>query len=167
MGFHDRKTAGPAPRKMVCVLTGALAAILAGCGERDIRQGLPLYAAKGKVLLADGKPLTAGRVVFVSAKPSITAVAKIEGDGGFAFKAASRDGLPAAEYKIRIESGASTASKGSGGKLVSSLPFATDYLDEDYSGLKATVTTDENNNNFELKLGTKSPTESTQRRGGK
>ena len=139
--------------------------VVTGCGES---QGTSkLYPVKGKVLLADGKPLTSGRVAFVSTKPSITAVANIESDGGFAFKAASGDGLPEAEYKVRIEAGTASVTKGAGGKLKGSLPFATEYLDEDYSGLKAIVTTDESKNNFELKLGTKSPTESTQSRGGK
>jgi hypothetical protein len=146
-------------------LTGLVVLVLAGCAERRPLEGLPLYAAKGKVLLADGKPLTGGRVIFVSTKPSVTAAATIDGDGGFAFTGAAGDGLPEAEYKVRIEPGLSVAPKGS--KSKSTLPFATTYLDEDYSDLKATVTTDASKNTFEFKLGTKSSTESTPRRGGK
>jgi hypothetical protein len=146
-------------------LSASIAVVLAGCGGSYSAPNL--YPAKGKVLLADGKPLTAGRVVFVSNKPSITAAANIEGDGGFAFKAASGDGLPEAEYKVRIESGASGGSKRPGGRLKTNLPFATEYLDEDYSDLKAIVTTDESKNNFELKLAAKSPSDSTQRRSGR
>jgi hypothetical protein len=164
MSFFDRVSARPIMRRFGWLMS-VVVLVMAGCGESH--STLKLYPVKGKVLLADGKPLTSGRVVFVSAKPSITSVANIDSDGAFAFKAASGDGLPEAEYKIRIEAGAPTATKGSGGKLNSSLPFATEYLDEDYSGLKATVTTDESKNNFELKLGAKSPTESTQRRGGR
>jgi hypothetical protein len=164
MRFFDRVTAEPIQRRLAW-LTSVVVVFMAGCGESH--STLKLYPVKGKVLLADGKPLTSGRVVFVSAKPSITSVANIDSDGAFAFKAASGDGLPEAEYKIRIEAGTPTATKGSGGKLNSSLPFATEYLDEDYSALKATVTPDESKNNFELKLGSKSPAESTQRRGGR
>ena len=84
--------------------------VVTGCGES---QGTSkLYPVKGKVLLADGKPLTTGRVVFVSTKPSITSVANIESDGGFGFKAASGDGLPEAEYKVRIEAGTAGVTKG-------------------------------------------------------
>jgi hypothetical protein len=163
MSFFDRVTARPIQRRLAW-LTSVVVVVMAGCGESH--STLKLYPVKGKVLLADGKPLTTGRVVFVSAKPSITSVANIDSDGAFAFKAASGDGLPEAEYKIRIEGGGS-ATKGPGGKLAGTLPFATQYLDEDYSELKATVTTDESKNNFELKLGAKSSAESTQRRGGR
>jgi hypothetical protein len=155
----------PAPRRVTWFLTGMFVFVLAGCGDRNPLDGLPLYPAKGRVMLADGKPLSAGRVVFVSTKPSVTVAATIDSDGRFAFKGVPGDGLPEAEYKIRIEPGSSSGTKGSKSKM--NLPFATSYLDEDFSELKATITPDESKNTFEFKLGTKNTKDSTQGRGGR
>jgi hypothetical protein len=165
MRMLDCRTARAAGRFITWCLTGLVVLVLVGCPERSPLEGVQLHPAKGKVLLVDGKPLTSGRVVFVSTKPPVTAAATIDGDGGFAFKGIPGDGLPAAEYKIRIEPGSSGGTKGSRSKM--SLPFATNYLDEDFSELKATVTPDESTNNFELKLVAKSSSESTKSRGGR
>jgi hypothetical protein len=126
---------------------------LAGCGGTNPLSGATLYPVKGKVLLADGKPLTSGQVVFVATKSTITSAANIESDGAFSFKGASGAGLPEGEYRVRIEPGSSTpVVKGSRGALKANLPFDGKYLDEDGSDLKATVTPDESKNNFEFKL---------------
>lgn len=130
-----------------------IAVFLAGCGEPDPLNGRKLYPVKGKVVLADGKPLTTGRVVFAATTSSITSTATLESDGGFSFKGNSGDGLPEGEYKIRIEAGSSGAVvKGSSSRSKSDIPFASIYTDEDSSNLTATVTPDESKNNFELKL---------------
>jgi hypothetical protein len=165
MQILDCLTTGAARRLTTWCLSGLIVFVAAGCTERSPLEGLKLYPAKGKVLLADGKPLTSGRVVFVSIKPPATAAADIGSDGGFAFKGIAGDGLPEAEYKIRIEPGSSVGVKAT--KSKSTLPFASNYLDEDYSELKATVTADESKNYFEFKLTTKSPAESSHGRGGR
>jgi hypothetical protein len=118
--------------------------------------GKSLHPVKGKVLRADGKPLTSGRIVFVAAETTITSTATIESDGGFQFKGSSGDGLPAGEYRVRIEFG-TPASGAKGTKSQADLPFPTKYLDEDTSELTATVTTDESKNNFEFKLNQNKP----------
>ena len=50
-------------------LTGLIVAVcagLAGCGKSDSLPVLKVYDVKGKVLLADGKPLSGGWIYFVS-----------------------------------------------------------------------------------------------------
>ena len=98
--------------------------------------------------------MTSGNIVFIG---STTSTAAIETDGGFTFKSASGDGLPEGEYRVRIEVAGTI---GSGGKAKAALPFASHYLDEDVSGLSATVTPDESKNNFEFKLEAKDSTKS-------
>ncbi len=133
-------------------VTAGLAVAMGGCGEPNPLAGAKLYPVKGKVLLADGKPLTAGHVVFSGSKSTVTSTATIESDGSFTFKGASGDGLPEGDYKIRIEAGSASGAKSSNDKSKPSLPFADQFLDEDVSGLTATVTSDDAKNNFELKL---------------
>ncbi len=119
-----------------------------GCSESNPLSSAKFYPVKGKVLLADGKPLTSGNVVFVGSKSMVTSTTAIGSDGSFEFKSASGDGLPEGEYKIKIEG----ASGSGGSKKQLNLPFANQFLDEDESKLTATVTSDESKNNFELKL---------------
>jgi hypothetical protein len=139
----------------------AMVLILAGCGGSGSPFAGARYPVKGKVLLADGKPLTSGRVVFISHAPPASAAADIGGDGAFEFKGPSGDGLPEATYKVHI-AGAAPAGKASGKPA-----FASKYLDEEDSGLTATVTSDESKNLFEFKLETKDdegPTSRSDRR---
>ena len=135
--------------------------LVAGCGGgtaahsrvHDIR-------SKGRYVLADGKPLTAGRMLSsCRLRRPRAAAADIGSDGAFEFKGPSGDGLPAANYKVRI------IARGShGGTETAVKPaFASKYLDEDESGLTATVTTDESKNQFEFKLDTKDAAGSTSR----
>jgi len=125
---------------------------LVGCGS-DPLSGKTLYPVKGKVLLADGKPLSSGQVTFVATKSTITSTADIGSDGGFTFKGASADGLPEGEYKVRIEAGTSSiAVKGSKKTPQAKLPFDGKFTDEDKSELSAIVTADESKNSFEFKL---------------
>lgn len=130
-------------------MAAAFAVSVAGCGNaNDPLSSAKLYPVKGKVVLPDGKPLTSGSVVFAATKTTVTSAATIESDGSFTFKGASSDGLPEGDYKIRIEAGSTAGGKSKGGGL----PFADQFLDEDKSGLTATVTSDEASNSFELKL---------------
>lgn len=155
----------PARRLISGWLTGMVVLVLAGCGgQPDPLKGMTFYPAKGTVLLADGKPLTSGNIIFVATKSTITSTAAIGPDGGFTFKSASGDGLPEGEYRARIEA---TSTPVSGGKAKATLPFASHYLDEDTSEIKATVTPDVSKNNFEFKLNAKDATPATSGRGGK
>jgi hypothetical protein len=136
---------------LACCLTVVLAAGLAGCGNPVDR--MTFYPVKGKVVLADGKPLAAGNVVFVATETTLTSAAKLENDGTFVVKG-SKDGLPAGDYLVRIEVDESRTSpsraKSTRRKGVP-VPFPEKYLDEDASGLRAAVKPGENNN-FEFKL---------------
>ena len=146
----------PSRAGLVPLMTAVLTLAVGGC-ESNPLAGAKFYPVKGKVLLADGKPLTSGHVVFVANKSTISSTATIESDGSFVFKGSSGDGLPEGEYKIRIEAGSGTDGKGGAGKSKGNLPFANQFLDEDASRLTATVTNDEAKNNFELKLNTMKP----------
>jgi hypothetical protein len=158
MNLIDGHSENVGPRPRVVLLTALLAVVTAGCTESNPLSGLKLYPVKGKVMLSDGKPLTSGRVVFVATKSTITSTADIEGDGAFAFKGNSGDGLPDGEYKIRFEAGSSGSRvKGASGGLKATAPFAMKYLDEDSSKLTATVAPDESKNNFVFTLETHDP----------
>ncbi len=136
-----------------CCLAALTVISVAGCEGGNPLSGATLYPVKGKVLLPDGKPLTSGQVIFVATKSTITNSANIESDGGFSFKEAGGGGLPEGEYKIRIDPGSSSSvGKGSRRTPEGKLVFDSVFLDEDSSGLSATVTSDEAKNNFELKL---------------
>jgi len=139
--------------------TVAVLLALAGCGgEGNPLSGLSRYPVKGKVLLADGKPLTSGHIVFLSNAPPASASADIGSDGSFEFKGTSGAGLPEANYKVHLTLGPTSGGVSVGRGAAAKLPFASKYLEEDTSGLTATVTTDESKNQFEFKLDTKNDT---------
>ncbi len=143
----------------------AMVLALAGCGGgegNDSFLGMQRYPVKGKVVLADGKPLTGGRVIFLSDAPPGSAAADIGSDGSFEFKGASGDGLPVAKYKVHI-----TTPPPAGSRTATKPAFASKYLDEDTSGLSATVTSDESKNQFEFKLDTKNATAPGSSPGGR
>jgi Carboxypeptidase regulatory-like domain len=108
---------------------------------------MTVYPVTGKVLQADGKPLPTGRVTFVAVKDALTSSATIGNDGGFTVKGSIGDGLPAGEYKVRIEIDESALPTVKG-KITRTapLPFPDKYTDEDTSGLTATVRAGEPNN---------------------
>ncbi len=135
-------------RSLAWTVAAAVAAVLAGCGDSDTidaARTMTFYPVKGKVILPDGKPFAAGKVVFAG---KVTNTATTESDGSFEFKG-TKDGLPDGEYKVRLETGEAGASAGK--KKKGTLPFASKYLDEDTSGLTATVKPD-GANDFEFKL---------------
>ena len=81
-----RSIVGSRRRWLAGCCLAALAAVLAGCGDKDTfdpTKTLTFYPAKGKVTLPDGKPMTSGRVIFVGTKNSVTSPAPIESDGSF------------------------------------------------------------------------------------
>jgi hypothetical protein len=137
---------------MGCFLTTLLVG-LGGCSGNPLNS-MRVYPVKGKVLLSDGKPVTACKIVFIGKKSGLTSPSPVESDGSFTFKGQSGDGLPEGDYLVRIEVDETKlpAVKGAPPKHSRTLPFAAKYSDEDSSGLTATVTTDESKNNFEFKL---------------
>lgn len=129
------------PRRISWALTVALAVAPAGCGGPSSSSSREFYAVEGKVTLPDGKPLAGAGVVFTG---PYLAIAPIGSDGTFTVKG-EKDGLPAGDYKVRIE--------GTGAKSIRqmTMPFPSRYLDEDASGLTAKVTP-EGPNDFDFRL---------------
>ena len=100
------------------VVVIACLAILAGCGRTTPSVEKPRSDAcqpvKGRVLHADGKPLTSGKVYFSYSNPAFAAVGDVKTDGSFAMttfksglpKDGSADkgepGVPDGEYFVRI-----------------------------------------------------------------
>jgi hypothetical protein len=127
--------------RFIAIVIG-VAAGLAGCkGGADALPVLKVYEVKGKVLLADGKPLTNGSVYFVpKGELTITPNAAIGADGTFSVvTGGSGEGAPAGEYKVRIEAAGVQVGQKSKKPL---FPFK--YTDEDSSGLVVTVRPDSN-----------------------
>jgi hypothetical protein len=134
-------------------LCAALTIGTAGCGGGGGFGSATTYPVKGKVLLADGKPLTSGRIAFVSRETALTFAGTIDPDGSFTLKTGTREGAPEGQYQVRIEMDETTLPvKGTAGRRSAQLPFATKYTDEDASKLTAKVTPDGSGNNFEFKL---------------
>jgi predicted small secreted protein len=143
MSWNDLAMDGPARRRAAWAVVAVMAALLAGCGDGNTIRNLgSFYPVQGKVTLPDGKPLAATTVIFVG---PVTSAAKTESDGTFTFKG-TQDGLPAGDYKVRLEV---IESKGTAKNPI--VPFPNKYLDEDSSDLTATVKPVESNS-FDLKL---------------
>jgi predicted outer membrane repeat protein len=121
---------------------------VSGCGGAGLGGG-PDYPVKGRVLLADGKPLGTGRVVFVSDETALSHGGAIASDGSFELKQGSRAGAPAGHYKVRVDVEESHASKAR--TKTTNLRFSAKYADEDASRLTALVKAS-GENFFEFKL---------------
>ena len=89
-----------------------MAVAMVGCGEANPLASATLYPVKGKVTLPDGKPLTAGKVIFVGTKTTVTNTAPLGSDGTFTRDA--KEGLPEGEYKVHIEVGDTGPAKKTG-----------------------------------------------------
>lgn len=129
----------------------ALAAILlaglglAGCSDDGSKKALAAkrYPVTGKVLLADGKPLGEGTITFLPHKKlddkstdvGLNASAKLNPDGTFETEAA------AGEYQVKLSRPTVEAKSAAAASAAAPPPlkFPEKYLDEDASGLKATV----------------------------
>ena len=98
----DRK---PRARPQAQRLVVAVWAGLAGCRNSDSLPALPVYEVKGKVLLADGKPLRGGLISFVpKGDLPVTPSGVIASDGTFSLvTGGSGDGAPPGDYKVRVE----------------------------------------------------------------
>ena len=84
----------------------AVCAGLAGCGKSDSLPVLQVYDVKGKVLLADGKPLSGGWIYFVpqGGDLPVTPSGVIGADGTFSLvTGGSGEGRRPGDYKVRIE----------------------------------------------------------------
>src|SRR6266446_7344082 len=91
--------------RVVCGLALCVVGLLAGCGGDSPALHATLYPVKGQVLLANGKPLTGGKVIFLPTSDTAQpATGKIGSDGTFALTSAdAREGAAEGEYKVRIE----------------------------------------------------------------
>lgn len=135
-------------RGVVLFVLGIIAISLeTGCGDPNAVGKMDLYPVKGAVLLADGKPLTSGHVVFVSTNQPISVEGVISSDGTFALNSGtSGSGAPAGEYKVRVDVDLTKQpqSKGKPPTRSGPLPFPAKYTDEDASGLTASVKAGDN-----------------------
>ena len=118
-----------------------------GCGgDSGALKKVAVYPVKGSVVRADGTPLDGGQVYFVPKDGAVTSEGKIAADGSFTLVTGnSGEGAPPGDFKIRIEPAdpsviANKKAKASGKKL----PFPAKYLDEDASGLTASIKAEPN-----------------------
>ena len=125
-------------------LSGLVVAVWAGvtgCRNSDSLPALQVYDVKGKVLLADGKPLSGGFIYFVSKGDlPVTPSSVIASDGTFSLvTGGSGEGAPPGDYKIRVEAPQLHTVQKSGKPA-----FPLKYNDEDSSGLVITVRAETN-----------------------
>ena len=113
----------------------AMGLAMAGCGHSDSLPALEVYQVKGKLLLADGKPLSGGWIYLVpKGDLPLTPGRPVGNDGTFSVvTGGSGEGATPGEYKLRIETPQFQAS----GKQKPLIPQK--YTDEDSSGLVVTV----------------------------
>jgi hypothetical protein len=135
-------------RRLVRIAPALLLLAAAACKDATTATlDSAVYQVKGKVIQADGKPLTRGRVVFVpEAASGAQALGEIGTDGSFSLKtSATDDGAVPGAYKVRIEPAAEDYQKG-----LKKLTYAFKYTDEDSSGLVVTIKPEPNQ--VELRL---------------
>lgn len=115
-----------------------LVIVLAGCqGSSPLA---PTCEVKGQILLADGRPLTSGRVTFVSEDGSSPpASGEVGPDGGFSLTTrVVGDGAVPGDYKVRVEPDLPP------GRQIGRPRFPLKYVDEDSSGLLVTIQSEPN-----------------------
>lgn len=115
----------------------SIAFMLAGCGDTGPYSG-KLYPTTGRVILADGRPLTDGSVRFIPKGTGLPATGKLGPDGSFSLTTKMGEGAAPGEYRVRIDPSPEMLSKkgGSGQKL----PYAAKYRNyEGDTGLTATI----------------------------
>jgi hypothetical protein len=129
----------PASRRRTLVRTTkalVLTVAVAGCGMHGPSVGV--HPVSGKVLLANGKPLTAGTIHFEPIKtPGLKATGKIQPDGTFTLSTHMEgDGAAEGENRVYVEP---DAPFGGAGKKKASPPFPFEYMDEESSPLVVTI----------------------------
>lgn len=134
----------PGIRRISLLLAGVLTLSPLGCGD-----GKPENVSiSGKVVYANGKPLTAGTIVFNPLNEDEGApLAEIQEDGTFEFS--SENGVPPGEYRVSlatpegeddpVEAESEEAGTEEEGPEASSFPVPEKYLDAETSGWKTTV----------------------------
>src|SRR5438445_12585892 len=116
----------------------------AGCSDPDGTRSFRTYEVKGIVLLADGRPLSGGRILLESTQElAHVAEGSIGPDGSFTLATPNvGEGAAPGEYKVWIEPAAGLGTVKKGGAIVrdaNSYPFAAQFADPDSSGLTAVV----------------------------
>ena len=133
-------------RSMFLTTSAWLALSVVGCGDiNDVVDKVPVHPVKGSVVLADGKPLEGGSIEFIptteNGRPAVGVIAE---DGTFTLKTGGvGDGAAEGSYKVKVDPDAAYL-KAAGKKKKIAYPFAQKYLDEETSGLTATVKPGEN-----------------------
>jgi hypothetical protein len=135
---------------------GLTIAGISGCSKEFGDERPPGQPVNGQVLL-DGKPLTSGDVVLVSATYASEYHGQIGADGHFTIKTGDVEGAPEGEYRVRIDPEPKQGTKGPAKRPATRLPYPGRYADETTSDL--TFTVKPGNNDLELKL-TKSASKS-------
>jgi hypothetical protein len=103
-----------------------------------------MYPVKGQVLLADGKPLQMGRVVFFRNEvPPIALSGDIQPDGRFELAStALGNGAPAGNYRVKIDP---NSVPDLGARPSAKIPrIPRKYTEEDGVGLAVTVKAESN-----------------------
>jgi hypothetical protein len=123
----------------------ALSLPLTGCGDPGgAPASMTTYPVKGKVVLADGKPLSSGVVVFALPEKGMEFQAPLEPDGSFALKSSYGEGAPEGSYKIRIQADVSRPADAKARRPAAKPPYPAKYGDETTSGLTAVVKPSDN-----------------------
>ena len=117
---------------------GLLFGFLAGCGGL-VSSEATVYPVTGKVLLADGKPLTTGRVEFIPVKGGMPASGDVGADGSFSLKTGSgQQGSSGRRLQGPARADDAAPRRRPARRLA--FPFPGKYADEDANtGLTATV----------------------------
>jgi hypothetical protein len=118
-------------------IVSVLSLVSAGCGGTGPGTGR-LYPTTGRIILADGKPLTGGSVRFIPIAGGSPATGKVRPDGTFSLTTKAREGAAPGEYKVRIEPSPELLSRKGG--AARKVPFPARYRNyEGDTGLTATV----------------------------
>ncbi len=138
----NRSDRGACRRRWAAGLLAAMLAPVVGCGHSNSLPSYPVYEVKGKVVLADGKPLSGGWISFVP-KGDLPVVpsGEIGPDGTFSLATGSGQGAPPGEYKIRVEAPQLQSGPSKSRKRPA---FPSKYTDEDSSGVVVTVKAESN-----------------------
>lgn len=132
-------------RRAIVLLAAMLVLSPLGCDGNG--KGKPdTVSISGKVAYANGKPLTAGTIVFnPSVEGEVAPLAAIQPDGSFVFS--SENGIPPGEYRVSLATpeGETAPAEGEKGESkASSFPVPVKYLQAETSGWTATVKESDN-----------------------
>jgi len=75
-----------------------LAVATGGCGRRNHQVRVPVH---GRVTL-QGKPVTAGTILFENAAAGVALMAPLEPDGSYSVKTYEGEGLPPGNYRVAV-----------------------------------------------------------------